>query len=131
MKDDRLLTLKDWIESFWNFQEEELKYLHNLIEKSSSLNLERILNELKERMKIRKAYYQIYKYLNWKDLPCKDLLWVESKLNEILQREEVIANLIEKFLDVLNNFYNLSEEKKNFDWEKTSFYFSLIDVFKV
>lgn len=120
MNEDRLLTLKDWIESFWNFQEEDLKYFNSLIEKNSSFDPEKVLTNLKERMKIRKAYYQIYKYLNWKDLSCQDLVWVESKLNEILKREEIITNLIGNLLDVLGKFLNLLEEKDNFYFEKSS-----------
>lgn len=121
MKEDRLLTLKDWIESFWNFQEEELEYFNNLIDKTSSLDLEKVLMEIKERMKVRKAYYQIYKHLNWKDLPCKDLIWIESKLNEIIKREEFITNLVGKFLDLLSSIYSCSkEEKEGFNFEKSS-----------
>lgn len=122
MKEDRLLTLKDWIKSFWNFQEEDLEYFNILVENNISIDPEEILTKLKERMKIRKAYYQIYKYLNWKDLSCEDLIWVESKLNEIIKREEFITNLIGKLLEALSKFYNFLEDEKNLNFEKSLFF---------
>ncbi len=118
MNEDRLLTIKDWIESFWNFQEEDLKYFNNLIEKKNSFNPEKILIDLKERMKVRKAYYQIYKYLNWKDLSSQDLIWIEKKLNEILKREEFITHLIGKLLDLLTKVFELPEDKNYLYFEK-------------
>jgi len=76
---DKIVNLKDWINSFWNFQEEDLQYLQNLIIRKLPLDPEEIINNLRERIKTRKAFYQIYKYLPRKDLSAKDLEWAEQK----------------------------------------------------
>jgi len=101
---DKIVNLKDWINSFWNFQEEDLQYLQNLIIRKSPLDPEEIINNLKERIKTRKAFYQIYKYLPRKDLSAKDLEWAEQKLAEIIYREDLITELTNKILDLLTFF---------------------------
>ncbi len=119
MKDtDRVVSLKDWIDSFWNFQEEDLQYLQNLIVKKAPLDPEEIVNKIKERIKARKAFYQIYKHLPRKDLSAKDLEWAEQKLAEILYREELITSLTYKLLDLLTFFiecdnFSLTEASSN------------------
>lgn len=111
MKDsDKIVSLKDWIDSFWNFQEEDLQYLQNLIVKKKPLDPEEIINNIKERFKTRKAFYQIYKHLPRKELSVKDLEWAEQKLAEILYREELITDLTNKILDILTFFI----ESENF-----------------
>jgi len=115
---DKIVSLKDWIDSFWNFQEEDLQYLQSLITKKIPFNPEEIINNIKERFKTRKAFYQIYKHLPRNDLSLKDLEWAEQKLAEILYREELITNLTNKILDLLTffiefeNFY-LTEVSSN------------------
>ncbi len=99
---DKILSLKDWIISFWDFQEEDLNFFKNLLNEESIPNIEKILEVLKKRMELRRAYYQIYKYLSWRDLPLSELEWVEKKLTEILKREEIITEMINKFLDFLS-----------------------------
>jgi predicted transcriptional regulator len=101
---DKVVNLKDWINSFWNFQEEDLQYLQNLIIRKLPLDPEEIINNLKERIKTRKAFYQIYKYLPRKDLSVKDLEWAEQKLAEIIYREDLITELTNKILDLLTLF---------------------------
>lgn len=115
---DKIVSLKDWIDSFWNFQEEDLQYLQSLITKKIPFNPEEIINNIKERFKTRRAFYQIYKHLPRNDLSLKDLEWAEQKLAEILYREELITNLTNKILDLLTffiefeNFY-LTEVSSN------------------
>lgn len=104
---DKIVSLKDWINSFWNFQEEDLQYLQNLIVKKKPLDPEEIINNIKERFKTRKAFYQIYKHLPRKELSVKDLEWAEQKLAEILYREELITDLTNKILDLLTFFVEL------------------------
>uniref|UniRef100_A0A7V5XFM5 Uncharacterized protein n=1 Tax=Thermodesulfobacterium geofontis TaxID=1295609 RepID=A0A7V5XFM5_9BACT len=101
---DKIVNLKDWINSFWNFQEEDLQYLQNLIIRKLPLDPEEIINNLRERIKTRKAFYQIYKYLPRKDLSAKDLEWAEQKLAEIIYREDLITELTNKILDLLTFF---------------------------
>ena len=101
---DKIVSLKDWINSFWNFQEEDLKYFQSLITKKSPLDPEEIINNIKERFQTRKAFYQIYKHLPRKDLSITDLEWAEQKLAEIVYREELITNLVNKILDFLTFF---------------------------
>jgi len=101
---DKIVSLKDWINSFWNFQEEDIQYLQNLIVKKIPLDPEEVINNIKERFKTRKAFYQIYKHLPRKDLSVRDLEWAEQKLAEILYREELITDLTNKILDILTFF---------------------------
>jgi hypothetical protein len=103
---DKILSLKDWIDSFWHFQEEDLNFFKNLLTRGKLPNVEEILKTLKERMQLRRAYYQIYKHLSWRDLPLTELEWVERKLTEILKREEIITEMIDKFLDFLTYLTN-------------------------
>jgi hypothetical protein len=98
---DKIVSLKDWINSFWNFQEEDLKYFQNLITKKIPFDPEEILKNIKERMQTRRAFYQIYKYLPKRDLSLAELEWAEQKLTEIIYREELITNLINKILELL------------------------------
>ncbi len=98
---DKIVSLKDWIDSFWNFQEQDLKYFKNLISKKNPFDPEEILLNIKERIQARKAFYQIYKYLPRKDLTLEELEWAEQKLAEIIIREELITDLINKTLEIL------------------------------
>jgi len=101
---DKIVNLKDWINSFWDFQEEDLKYFQSLITKKLPLDPEEIINNIKERFQTRKAFYQIYKHLPRKELSITDLEWTEQKLAEIIYREELITDLINKILDFLTFF---------------------------
>lgn len=103
-KTDKIVSLKDWINSFWAFQEEDLQYLQKLIIKKTPLDPEEVINNIKERFKTRKAFYQIYKHLLKKDLSINELEWAEQKLAEILCREELITNLTNQILDLLTFF---------------------------
>lgn len=101
---DSLLTLKDWIESFWQFQEEDIKFfLEDLKEKI--LNPKEFLKELKNRMQTRKAYYKLFKHLSWRDVPNEDLPWVLQKMDEILARETIITDTIEKVLEIISEVF--------------------------
>lgn len=101
---DKIVNLKDWINSFWNFQKEDLQYLQDLIINNAPFDPEEIINNLRERFKKRKAFYQIYKHLPQKDLSVNDLEWAEEKLKEIIYREKLITDLINKILDLLTFF---------------------------
>ncbi|WP_156955596.1 hypothetical protein [Thermodesulfobacterium hydrogeniphilum] len=108
---DKIVSLKDWIDSFWNFQEEDLKYFKGLITKKNPFDPEEILVNIKERINARKVFYQIYKYLPRKDLPLNELEWAEQKLAEILVREELITDLINKTLEVLTFLIDQDQDK--------------------
>ena len=49
---DKILSLKDWIDSFWHFQEEDLNFFKNLLTRGKLPNVEEILKTLKERYNI-------------------------------------------------------------------------------
>ena len=99
---DRIVSLKDWIDSFWNFQEEDIKYFQDLISKKVPLDPGKILNDLRERMQMRKIFYQIYKYLPKKDIAVHEAEWAEQKLMQIVYREELITNMVNKILEILS-----------------------------
>lgn len=101
---DSLLTIKDWIESFWQFQEEDIKFfLEDLKDKLQ--NPKEFLRELKTRMQTRKAYYSLFKHLSWRDISSEELPWVFQKLDEILTRENIITGTIEKVLDIFSEAF--------------------------
>ncbi|PMP67889.1 MAG: hypothetical protein C0190_02385 [Thermodesulfobacterium geofontis] len=106
---DKIVSLKDWINSFWDFQKEDLQYLQDLIIKNTPFDPEEIINSLRERFKKRRAFYQIYKHLPNKDLSVNDLEWAEKKLKEIIYREELITELVNKILDLLTLFIESEE----------------------
>lgn len=117
-KDDTLLTIKDWINSFWAFQEEDLKLFKSDL-KEKLQDPKGLIMEIRDRIKTRKAYYKIFKYLSIRDVPKEELPWVEKKLEEILSREAFISESLEKILEFFSSF--LSEEDFNQLKEKTIF----------
>ncbi len=111
MKDkdkDTLLTIKDWIESFWEFQEEDLKLLTRDL-KESFQDPKGFLSEIKKRIRTRKGFYNIFKHLSLKDIPPEDLPWVEKKLDAILAREAYISENLEKILEIFSSFFTEKE----------------------
>jgi len=98
---DKLITVEDWIESFWNFQEEDFKYFQQIISNFNSFDPEEVLKNIKERMKARKIFYQIYKYLPSYEFNLNNLDYFQKKLNQIIYREEMITDMISKILDLL------------------------------
>lgn len=107
---DSLLTLKDWVESFWEFQEEDLKFFSEDL-KENLLDPKAFIKELRNRMQTRRAYYRIFKHLSWRDVPTQELPWVFQKLDEILERETIITNAIEKVLEIFSGIF-LEEDLK-------------------
>ncbi len=115
-KEDRVLSLKDWVESFWNFQEEDFSFFNQLLQRKKLLDPKNILKTLKERMKIRKAFYQFYKHLSWRDLPANELETLHKKMEEVLYREEIITEMTNKVLEILSMLIEPPEEE-NFSKE--------------
>ncbi len=107
---DSLLTLKDWIESFWQFQEEDFKFLLEDL-KEKILDPKAFIKELKNRMQTRRAYYKIFKHLSWRDVPAEELPQVFKKLDEILARETIITQTIEKVVEIFSALF-LDEDVK-------------------
>ncbi len=105
----KILSLKDWINSFWNFQEEDLKYFQDLIEKKIPFEPREILDNIREKVKRRKIFYQIYKYLPKEELSLIESRWIEQKLTEIIYREELITQLITKILELLSYYMDIDE----------------------
>ncbi|MFN3505120.1 MAG: hypothetical protein ACK4Y7_02775 [Caldimicrobium sp.] len=102
---DSILTVKDWINSFWEFQEEDIKLLtKDLREKFS--DPKNFLEELRQRMRTRKAFYNLFKHLSLRDVPPEEFPWVERKLDEILARETLISETLEKILDIISTLYS-------------------------
>lgn len=115
-ENDTILTIKDWIESFWEFQEEDLKlFMKDLREKVQDPKA--FISELRNRIQTRKTFYKIFKHLSLKDISPEDLPWVERKLDEILAREAFISENLEKILEIFSSF--LSEENCEELKEKT------------
>ncbi len=112
---DRIVSLKDWIDSFWDFQEEDLKYFQDLMNKKIPFNPEDILKNIKDRMQTRRAFYQIYKHLPKKELPIHELEWAEKKLAEIVYREELITSMVNKILEILTLLIEPGAEISTFE----------------
>lgn len=104
MVEDKVLTLKEWIDSFWKFQEEDLRFFKEEIYQMMK-NPRELLNELRERMRTRQVYYRLFKHLSWRDLPKEELTWACDRLDEILARETMITEIINKILDFLSEIF--------------------------
>lgn len=108
---DSLLTIKDWIESFWQFQEEDIKFfLEDLKEKIKKPK--EFMEELKRRLQTRRVYYRLFKHLSWRDVPSEELPWVLQKIDEILARETIITNTIDKIVEILSEIFLEEDEAK-------------------
>lgn len=105
---DKVLTLKDWIESFWAFQEEDIRFFKEEL-KEKLKSPQDLLNDLRSRMQTRRVYHNIFKHLSWRDLPPEELNWAYNKLDEIIARENIINDAINRILDVISELY-LEEE---------------------
>ncbi|MFN3567721.1 MAG: hypothetical protein ACK4UR_02290 [Caldimicrobium sp.] len=111
---DTLLTVKDWINSFWEFQEEDIKFLTEEI-KEKIKDPKNFLIELKQRMQTRKTFYNLFKHLSLRDVSLEEFPWVEKKLEEILEREKLISVTVDNILDIISTFYseeNLTEVRE-------------------
>ncbi|MFN4132453.1 MAG: hypothetical protein ACK4GE_05180 [Caldimicrobium sp.] len=102
---DSILTIKDWIESFWDFQEEDLKlFMKDFREKFQDPKA--FISEIKNRIQTRKAFYKIFKHLSIKDIPEEELPFIERKLEEILAREAFITENMEKILEIFSSLFS-------------------------
>ncbi|MFN3921933.1 MAG: hypothetical protein ACK4K4_06005 [Caldimicrobium sp.] len=102
---DSILTIKDWIESFWDFQEEDLKlFMKDFREKFKDPKA--FISEIKNRIQTRKAFYKIFKHLSIKDIPAEELPFIERKLEEILAREAFITENMEKILEIFSSLFS-------------------------
>ncbi|MCS7200028.1 MAG: hypothetical protein NZ850_06730 [Caldimicrobium sp.] len=102
---DKILTLKEWIESFWNFQEEDIRFFKEEF-KEKVKHPEDLIQVIKNRMQTRKAYYRLFKHLSWRDLPPEEWSWACDKLDEIVARENIINETIEKILEIISDLIN-------------------------
>lgn len=102
MEEDRVLTLKEWIESFWKFQEEDIRFFKEEIYQKIR-NPRELLDVLRERIRTRQVYYRLFKHLSWRDLPKEEWSWACDRLDEILARETVITEVINRVLDFLSD----------------------------
>ncbi|BAU22640.1 hypothetical protein THC_0240 [Caldimicrobium thiodismutans] len=111
---DMILTLKDWIKSFWELQEDDIRFFLEDF-KELMRDPKALLDELKFRMKRRRAFYNIFKHLSWRDLPVKELDWVQQKMDELLARESLITETVNKILNIMSEVFfddELEEIKK-------------------
>lgn len=110
---DSLLTIKDWIESFLNFQEEDFQFFKDKEAlKEKLLKPKEFLDHIRKRMEMRKAFYKLFKHVSWNNLTPEDLIWSHQKLDEILEKETLITDLINKVLDVITELYFGDEVKE-------------------
>ncbi len=123
---DTILTLKDWIKSFWELQEEDIRFfLEEFREKMRDPKA--LLDELRYRMNRRRAFYSMFRHLSWRDLPPEDLTWVEKKMDELLARESFITETLNKILEIFSDFLEdeiqeLKKSKKMLEEEKIIFH---------
>ena len=97
----RKCTLKDWLEAFSWKQEEDLRFLAEL------LSLPRVSPELSEELKARlqerKVFSSFFKTLSWHHLSQEELIWCEKKMEEILEREEEIKEILDRLLAIFGS----------------------------
>lgn len=110
---DGILTIKDWIESFLHFQEEDFQFFKDKEAlKEKLLKPKEFLDYIRKRMEMRKAFYKLFKHVSWHNLTPEDLIWSHQKLDEILEKETLITDLINKVLDVITELYFGDEVKE-------------------
>jgi len=110
---DGLLTIKDWIESFLHFQEEDFQFFKDKEAlKEKLLRPKEFLDYIRKRMEMRKAFYKLFKHVSWNNLTPEELIWSHQKLDEILEKETLITDLINKVLDVITELYFGDEVKE-------------------
>lgn len=110
---DKILTIEDWVESFWKFQEEDFRYFQEIATNFNSLDPEEVLKNIKERMKTRKIFYQIYKYLPKHEIDINSSLYLQERINQIIHREELITEMINKILDFLSTLIGVESTTLN------------------
>ncbi len=97
----RLCTLKDWLEAFSRKQEEDLKFLLDLLNHPRASK--EVSRELHNRLRERRLYSSFFKTLSWHQLSPEELAWCEKKMEEILKREEDIKNLLDRLLELFTD----------------------------
>ncbi|AIH04788.1 MULTISPECIES: hypothetical protein [Thermodesulfobacterium] len=112
---DKVISLEDWIDLFWQFQEEDIKYFQNLVSTQKSFEPEEILKNIKERVNMRKVFYQFYKHLSKKDFSSDPSGEIEQKLSALFYREEMITRMINKVLELLSIMVGVEEQKILFE----------------
>lgn len=112
MVEDKVLTLREWIESFWKFQEDDLRFFKEEVYQKMK-NPRELLDELRERMKTRQVYYRLFKHLSWRDLPKEEWTWACDRLDEILARETLITEIINKILELLSDILFGEDSEKD------------------
>jgi hypothetical protein len=123
---DSILTLKDWIKSFWELQEEDIRFFLEEF-KERMRDPKALLDELKFRMNRRRAFYSMFRHLSWRDLPLEELTWVEKKMDELLARESFITETLNKILEIFDDLLEeevleLKKSKKMLEEEKIIFH---------
>jgi hypothetical protein len=108
---DRLLTFEDWIDTYWQLQDEDLEFLtqENLRERFFS-DPKGLLKELRERTRRRKEAFQFFKHLNIRDIPEDKIEEVQRKLDLLALRENLLNDLIGKILELFEIAYLGKEE---------------------
>jgi hypothetical protein len=110
---DRLLTFEDWIETYWQLQDEDLEFFtqENLREKFFN-DPKGLLRELSERTRRRKEAFQFFKHLNIRDIPEDKIEEVQRKLDLLALRENLLNDLIGKILELFEIAYLGKEERE-------------------
>lgn len=101
---DSVLTIKDWVKSFWELQEDDFRFFLEDFKKLMR-DPKALLRELKLRMNRRKVFYNIFKHLSWRDLPVEEFNWVQNRIDELLARESLITETVNKILDIMSEVF--------------------------
>ncbi|QER42490.1 hypothetical protein F1847_06925 [Thermodesulfobacterium sp. TA1] len=112
---DKVISLEDWINLFWDFQEEDIKYFQDLVSNNKPFDPGEVLNNIKERVRTRKIFYQFYRYLSKKNFSFDLSGDLEQKLNALFYREEMITKMINKVLEILSVMVGIEEQKILFE----------------
>lgn len=110
---DKIITIEDWVESFWKVQEEDFRYFQEITTNFNFLDPEEVLKNIKERMKTRKIFYQIYKYLPKHEIDMNSSFYLQERINQIIHREELITEMINKILDLLSTLIGIESSALN------------------
>lgn len=108
---DRLLTFEDWIDTYWQLQDEDLEFLtHENLREMFFNDPKGLLKELSERTRRRKEAFQFFKHLNIRDIPEGKIEEVQKKLDLLALRENLLNDLVGKILELFEITYLGKEE---------------------
>ena len=108
---DKVLTFEDWIETYWQIQDEDFNFLNNKKLGEMFFNdPQGLLEELRARTRRRREAFQFSKYLDIRDIPKERIEEVQKKLELISLRENLLNDLVSKIIELYELAFYYSQK---------------------